>query len=98
MLRPPELVYRRMHFPDGVPDEYAWVTRNPLMRKYGGLGIQRMTADTWLQVMEREKHDAEGHIGKTGVGNVTRPKEHGVCECPVCTRQQRLLDQKAAGG
>ncbi len=97
MYPPPELVYRRMHFPDGVPEEYAWVTKNPMMQKYGGMGIQRMTTDTWLEVIEREKQDPNGHLGKTGVGNLPRPKEHGGCDCAACTRQQLRLD-KAAGG
>ncbi len=83
---PPEMVYRRLHFPDGVPDEYAWTTKNETMRQYGGMGIQRMTVDTWLEVIEREAKNKDGHIGRTGVGNLPRPKEHGECDCPVCSR------------
>ncbi len=94
---PPEFVYRRMHFPDGVPEEYAWTTRDPVMRKYGGMGIQRMTPDTWLETIKREEHDTRGHIGRTGVGNLPRPKERGECDCPSCVRGQLRLD-KAAGG
>jgi hypothetical protein len=90
---PPELVYRRLHFPDGVPAEYYWTTRNQNLRRYGGLGIQRMTVATWRKVIEREERGADGHLGPTGLGNLPRPKEHGECECPVCTKNQRLSEE-----
>lgn len=89
----PELVYRRLHFPDGVPPEYYWTTRNENLRRYGGLGIQRMTVETWRKVIEREERRPDGHLGPTGVGNLPRPKEHGECECPVCTKNQRLSEE-----
>jgi hypothetical protein len=89
----PELVYRRLHFPDGVPSEYYWTTKNENLRRYGGLGIQRMLLDTWLEVIQREALRGDGHLGPSGVGNLARPKEHGECECPVCTRNQDLSEQ-----
>jgi len=89
MNPPPELVYRRLHFPDGVPPEYHWTTKDENVRRYGGLGIQRMTMQTWLDVIERETYRAVRHLGPTGVGNLPRPKEHGECECPVCTRNEK---------
>ncbi len=95
MAAPPELVYRRLNFPQGVPKEYHWVTLDPLKRKYGGLAIQRMTTDTWLDTIDREKEDASGHIGKTGLPNVPRPKERGVCNCEVCTRNRDALEKSA---
>jgi hypothetical protein len=84
MLPPPGLVYRRLNFPAGVPPEYHWVTRSPEALEWGGTGIQRMTVDTWLQVTERERAKGTGHVGPTGVGNLPRPAERGVCECDVC--------------
>jgi hypothetical protein len=92
MLPPPELVYRRLNFPNGVPPEYYWATQNPEARELGGTGIQRMTVDTWLEVIEREAAEGTGHIGPTGVGTLPRPVEHGICECQVCTRNARLMD------
>jgi hypothetical protein len=91
MNAPPELVYRRLHFPDGVPPEYHWTTKDENVRQYGGLGIQRMTTETWLDLIQRERYRAGGHLGPTGVGNLPRPKEHGECECPVCTRNDQAL-------
>lgn len=87
----PKMVYRRLNFPDGVPPEYAWTnlhdpktcetTRNghwcPLcsVQERGGHGIQRMTFDTWTQIIEKESETPGRHAGPTGVGNLPRPKE-----------------------
>jgi hypothetical protein len=105
MLRPPELVYRRLNFPSGVPDEYNWTITDwetkeldPVKKRYGGTAIQRMTVDTWLEVIEEEKEDPAGHIGITGVGNMPRPEEHGGCDCPVCTRNKPVFAKEAAKG
>jgi hypothetical protein len=87
MFPPPELVYRRINFPDGVPDVYSWCGPTQEIREFGGCGIQRMTLDTWLMVVEQEKGFSDGRIGGTGVGNLPRPEERGGCECPSC--QQR---------
>ena len=43
---PPELVYRRIHFPGGVPPEYIWTRPDEQARQYGGGCIQSMTIDT----------------------------------------------------
>jgi hypothetical protein len=88
---PPELVYRRLHFPNGVPDEYSWATDDPLLKRYGGLGIQRMSIDTWLDVLDEEKLRTDGHIGPSGAP-VPRPKERGHCDCPTCTRFRNLAE------
>jgi hypothetical protein len=98
MLPPPEFVYRRLNFPDGVPEEYNWTGIWESQRKLGGCGIQRMTVDTWLDVIDREKLRPDGHIGQTGVGNLPRPKEHGECHCHVCTHNQAILDRLANTG
>jgi len=95
MLPPPEYVYRRINFPDGIPAEYEWAgILSEEHRERGGCGLQRMTVDTWLDVIEREKLRKDGHIGPTGVGNLPRPKEHGPCPCPKCVAEQALLEQE----
>ena len=91
MLPPPEMVYRRLNFVNGVPPEYYWTTRDEETRTYGGMGIQRMTVDTWLDVIEREKVDPESHIGPCG-GNLPRPQERGGCDCPVCSHNRAILE------
>jgi len=98
MWPPPEFVYRRLNFPDGIPEEYLWTVIDPTPEtlKRGGCGIQRMSVDTWLDVIEREKLRDDGHIGPTGVGNLPRPQETGGCNCPTCTHNQRVLDARAA--
>jgi len=89
----PQMVYRRMNFPDGVPPEYAWTNLHrpefcektqsnqwcPLCQvaARGGHGIQRLTYQTWREVIEREQHSPGRHAGPTGVGNLPTPKERG---------------------
>ncbi len=89
----PQMVYRRMNFPNGVPPEYAWTNLHdptqcektaaglfcPLcaVDERGGCGIQRMTYETWQRVVEREKETPGQHAGPTGVGNLPTPKERG---------------------
>jgi hypothetical protein len=33
--------------------------------------------ETWLEVSEKEEARNSGHAGRTGVGNLPRPKERG---------------------
>ncbi len=89
----PEMVYRRMNFPDGVPAEYAWTNSHEVAScektqkgewcercapyLHGGAGIQRLTFATWKEVIAREAERGDGHAGPTGVGNLPRPKERG---------------------
>ncbi len=94
MLPSPDLVYRRLNFPASVPPEYYWATSNPRARELGGTGIQRMTVDMWLEVIERERAEGSGHIGPTGIGNLPRPPENGTCECHVCTRASANADEE----
>lgn len=88
---PPEYVYRRMHFVNGVPEEYAWAGGTAEIRERGGCGIQRMLVDTWLEVIEREKQVPGGHVGPCG-GNLPRPKERGGCDCEVCRKNAAILE------
>jgi hypothetical protein len=93
MEPPPELVYRRLEFVGGVPPEYHWSCQSrPERFERGGAGIQRMTTDTWLEVIEREAAAGTGHIGPTGVGNLPRPKERGGCDCEVCAHNREVLE------
>ena len=90
---PPDLVYRRLNFRNGVPPEYLWTMPNKQTLRQGGGGIQRMIFAHWLQVIALESAAGSEHIGPTGVGNLPRPNERGGCECPVCTRNQGLLEE-----
>ena len=95
MLPPPELVYRRLNFPNGVPEEYCWATSDSITRERGGTGIQPMHVDTWLEVIEREKALGTGHVGPTGEGNLPRPIARGGCDCATCSGNPALME--AAG-
>ncbi len=91
----PELVYRRMNFPEGVPPEYEWTGPDENLRRYGGGGVQRMTLETWLRISRLEELKGNGHIGPTGKGNLPRPKEHGGCECPSCRANTPAVEEAA---
>ncbi len=94
---PPEMVYRRMNFVNGIPPEYHWATENEDRRQRGAAGIQRMMIDTWLDVIDAEKADPSGHIGPCG-GNLPRPKERGGCDCEVCTYNRAILEREESEG
>ena len=88
MVPPPTMVYRRFHFVDAVPPEYAWTTSDPEAMEFGGLGIQRMSVHTWLRIIEQEK--ATGKPGKCG-GNLPKPEVWGHCECKSCAANRERL-------
>ncbi len=91
----PEMVYRRLHFVHGVPDEYAWTTVEDSIRETGGLAIQRMSVDTWLDLIEVEKESGTGHLLPCG-GNLPRPEERGGCDCDVCSANRAVLERRGA--
>jgi hypothetical protein len=96
MWPPPEYVYRRFCFLDGIPDEYAWTCgMTPERRQTGGIGIQRMTVDDWIEMMEAEKVSKSPHLGPAPHGNLPRPRENGECECLTCTTAYAILDKAA---
>ena len=89
---PPELVYRRLNFVDGIPDVYAWVgIDDENHRKLGGLAIQRMSVDTWLDQIEEEARRTDGHLSP--VICLPRSRDNGECFCPTC--QQGYEDEEA---
>jgi hypothetical protein len=92
MWPPPNLVYRRLNFLHGVPPEYSWAGGSEIVRERGGMGIQRMDADHWVELSRAEEATGTGHIGPCG-GNLPRPEERGDCECPVCTLNRALLEK-----
>jgi len=82
----PGLVYRRFNFLDGVPAEYHWTTRDENIRRYGGIGIQRIAFKNWIAHIQTEP--PQGPLRPVPGGNVPRPRERGGCDCPVCARNQ----------
>lgn len=94
---PPDLIYRRLEFLGPIPPEYAWTAAHPEEFEHGGAGVQRMTPETWLSVIQREAAAGSGHIGPTGVGNLPRPKERGGCECPTCSHNRAILETRTPG-
>ena len=85
-----DLVYRRLHFVNGVPKEYEWAMHDRALQEKGGLGIQRMRPETWRELVEREKKNG-GHL--LGCANVPRPESRGGCECPTCSWNREVLEE-----
>ena len=86
-----DLVYRRFHFADGVPEEYAWTLHDPSMEMRGSSGIQRLRPGTWLTQVEKEKKN-KGHM--LPCANVPRPEERGGCDCPTCSWNRELMEEE----
>jgi hypothetical protein len=63
---PPELVYRRINFREGVPKEYYWTTDDALQRQRAWHGVQRMTFERWVVTIEKERQIGDGHLGPCG--------------------------------
>ncbi len=84
----------RLHFMHGVPHEYAWTKSDERIRAAGGMGIQRMTVDTWLELIEKEKALGAGHL--LPCGNLPRPEERGGRDCPTCSKNRAILEARAA--
>jgi len=89
---PPEMVYRRLNFVDGVPIEYYWTTDDPARRGNGGHGIQRMALDTWLETIAHEERLGNGHVGPCSQP-LPRPKSRGGCDCEVCAGIREKLER-----
>jgi hypothetical protein len=60
----PDLVYRRLFFPDGVPIQYQWTRPRNGQAANGGMAMQRMTVETWLGLRAQERET--GHAVSTG--------------------------------
>ena len=43
-----------------------WATDDATTRQLGGMGMQRMTVDTWLDLIEEEKELGTGHMLPAG--------------------------------
>ena len=84
---PAELIYRRMFFVTGVPDEFLWLGLSPDARQSGGLILQRITVDEWASILDQEQR-----LGSDDVIPPTnpqpRPEEFGPCPCPECKAER----------
>lgn len=84
------LLYRRFHFVNGVPPEYAWTTDSESTLQSGGMGTQRLTIADWRKLIEREAKEEGGHL--LAFPNRPRPEARGGCDCTVCTNNRELIE------
>ncbi|MGC2660582.1 MAG: hypothetical protein WA324_21715 [Bryobacteraceae bacterium] len=71
----PTLLYRRLHFPNGVPAYYQWVRPRKGMATRGGMAMQRMTLETWEELREVERKT--GFAESTGKATLRDWREEG---------------------
>ena len=90
---PPDMVYRRLNFVHGVPPEYHWATPDPVRRKNGGHGIQRMAVATWCELIQHEEAANNGHVGPCKE-MLPRPKSRGGCDCPTCAGSRARYERE----
>jgi hypothetical protein len=91
MSTKPDLVYRRINFVNGVPSEYRWTNPSDSLRRFGGMGIQRMRFETWRRAVRTEQAQGTGHLGPVEGGNLPRPTARGGCDCETCRLNAALL-------
>ena len=84
----PVLIYRRLNFVHGVPAEYSWTAPPPDVRVLGGLFLQRMLIDDWLNVMEEERN-AVPHHALPCANPQPPPPEFGGCNCDCCLAESK---------
>jgi hypothetical protein len=92
MKPPPDLIYRRIHFRGGVPEEYDWVQPDDRQRELGGICIQRLTVDGWKKLVSSERWEG-GHLRRS-LDPRPRPKVRGECDCETCVGNRRRLERK----
>ena len=83
---PPSLIYRRLNFVHGVPEEYSWAKPPIQMTQYGGHYLIRLTTEDWLVAMNKERH--EGNHRVVAANSQRRPAEFGPCPCDRCTAER----------
>ncbi len=84
MNPPPQFVYRRLHFPHGIPDEYDWTTADLFFRDSPASATQRLPLDTWLDLLETEAQRPGNHLSPA-------PAECLDSGCPACRLTRERL-------
>ena len=88
---PPSLIYRRLNFVNGVPDEYSWTNPTPVVKIRGGHFLHRMLVEDWPEVMDAERR--EGNLHAFASPNPQhRPDAFGPCPCDACTKEREKLE------
>ncbi len=89
----PDLIYRRLNFVDGVPDEYRWAKTPATFQMYGGMFVQRILPEEWPR-LRAEELVGKGHA-KKALYPQPRPESWGPCPCPECTKERETTPGKS---
>ncbi len=84
---PAQLIYRRIHFVNGVPAEYLWTDPPEQIRNHGGLILHRLTPDLWATVLSRERNQNHTQVLAPDY-YIKRPEAFGPCPCDRCTAER----------
>jgi len=89
----PDLIYRRLNFINGVPQEFNWTHPTDSVRLYGGHFLQRMKIKSWLKVMAAERFEGR-NIPICCDDPQPRPEAYGPCPCERCTNERDDMRQR----
>lgn len=87
----PTLIYRRLHFVNGVPASYRWVDAPPEAILHGGLFTMRIDAARWPAIFRQERLAGNDQVIKAR--SEPRPEAYGPCLCYRCTAARELADR-----
>jgi hypothetical protein len=82
---PPTLIYRRLNFVHGVPEEYNWTKPSTSVKQLGGYFLHRMLAEDWPEIMQLERHVP--HVIPS-INGQRRPAAFGPCPCDRCKAER----------
>ncbi len=49
---PPDMIYRRLNFFNGIPEEYMWALPTPQLARWGGQFLQRILPEDWPAIFQ----------------------------------------------
>jgi hypothetical protein len=79
----PSLVYRRLNFVNGVPDEYMWTNPPLSVKQRGGYFLHRVLIEDWPGILAAEKATGNKQVFPTPRPQ-ERPEAYGPCPCAEC--------------
>jgi hypothetical protein len=83
----PDLIYRRLNFINGVPEQYTWTSPDARAEAYGGHALVRMKVEDWPLALKEERLNGN-KFAVPPARQQPRPEQFGPCPCPRCTAKR----------
>lgn len=93
----PSLVYRRINFVHGVPEDYNWTEPDAMLRQRGGFFLHRFKIEEWPVIMQLEARFGNHHALPANDPQ-ERPEAFGPCPCERCKAKRDLEDNALNSG